>query len=174
MIHRNVYYISFLWLCFIKHSNGTHTHTHTLTRMVFTGGASGEESACQLRRYSFDHLVRKTRWGRTWQHTPVLVPRQCHGQSRLVGYCPLGCKKSDITEQLNTHTHTHTHTHTYIHSLIYIKMTCKLQTQNHFLCNCKLFSYHYTYLKLYMHTCISLSIYLSISQLSVVYVDPHL
>ena len=149
-----------------------HTYTHTLTRMVFTGGASGEESACQLRRYCFDHLVRKTRWSRERQHTPVLVPGQCHGQSRLVGYCPLGCKKSDITEQLNTHTHTHTHTH--IHSLIYIKMTCKLRTQNHFLCNCKLFSYHYTYLKLYMHTCISLSIYLSISQLSVVYVNPHL
>ena len=35
MIHQNIYPISFLWLCFIKHSNGihtcTHTHTHTHT-----------------------------------------------------------------------------------------------------------------------------------------------
>ena len=53
------------------------------------------------------------------------------------------------------------HTHTHMHSLIYIKIICKLQTQNHFLHNCKL-NYHYTYLKLYMHTCISISIYLSI------------
>ena len=136
----------------------THTHTHTLTHMVFTGGASDKESACQLRRcsrYRFDFLVRKIHWSRKWQHTPVLLPGQFHGQSSLVGYCPLGCKESDITATEHTHTHTY-----YIHSLIYIKMICKLQTQNHFLCNCKLFNYHYTYLKLYMHTCISISIYL--------------
>ena len=128
--------------------------------MVFTGGASDKESACQLRRCRrcrFDYLVSKSHWSKKWQPTPVLLPGQVHGQSSLVGYCPLGCKESDTTEWAHTHTHTHTH----MHSLIYIKIICKLQTKNHFLHNCKL-NYHYTYLKLYMHTCISISIYLSI------------
>ena len=33
-----------------------------------------------------------------------------HGQRSLAGYSPWGCKESDTTEQLSTHTRTHTHT----------------------------------------------------------------
>ena len=29
---------------------------------------------------------------------PVFLPGECHGQRRLVGYCPRGCKESDTTE----------------------------------------------------------------------------
>ena len=37
---------------------------------------------------------------------PVFLPGECHGQRRLVGYCPRGCKESDTTEWL-AHTHTY-------------------------------------------------------------------
>ena len=40
--------------------------------------------------------------------TPVFLPREFHGQRRLVGYSAWGCKESDMTEQL-THTHTPMH-----------------------------------------------------------------
>ena len=32
--------------------------------------------------------------------TPVFLPGKCHGQRRLAGYCPWGCKELDLTEQL--------------------------------------------------------------------------
>ena len=34
-----------------------------------------------------------------WQLTPVFLPGEFHRQRSLVGYCPRGCKESDITEQ---------------------------------------------------------------------------
>ena len=37
-----------------------------------------------------------------------------NGQRSLAGYSPWGCKESDVTEQLSTHTHTHMHTYTHI------------------------------------------------------------
>jgi len=43
-------------------------------------------------------------WSRKWQHDPVFLPRKSHGQRSLVGCSPLGCKESDITEELSTHT----------------------------------------------------------------------
>ena len=33
-----------------------------------------------------------------WRPAPVLLPGKFHGQRSLVGYSPLGCKESDITE----------------------------------------------------------------------------
>ena len=46
--------------------------------------------------------------------TPVFLLRESHGQRKLVGYSPGGCKELDRTERRSTHTHTHTHTHTII------------------------------------------------------------
>ena len=40
-------------------------------------------------------------WRRKWQSTPVLLPGKSHGQRSLVGYSPLGCKESDMTEWLH-------------------------------------------------------------------------
>ena len=34
---------------------------------------------------------------------PIFLPEEFHGQRSLAGYCPRGCKESDMTEQL-THT----------------------------------------------------------------------
>ena len=34
---------------------------------------------------------------------PVFLPGKFHGQRRLAGYTPWGCKESDTNEQLSTH-----------------------------------------------------------------------
>ena len=35
---------------------------------------------------------------RKWQPTPVFLPGESHGQRRLMGYHPWGCRESDTTE----------------------------------------------------------------------------
>ena len=39
-----------------------------------------------------------------WQPTPVFFPIESHGQRSLAGYSPCGCKESNVTELLSTHT----------------------------------------------------------------------
>ena len=46
----------------------------------------------------FNRWVGKIPWRRTWQPTPVFLPRKFHGQKSLVGYSPQGHKESHITE----------------------------------------------------------------------------
>ena len=46
---------------------------------------------------------------------PVFLPGESHGQRRMAGYSPWGCKESDSSE--STHTHTHIHTDTLTHTL---------------------------------------------------------
>ena len=81
-----------LFLCL---GGGTHTHTHTHshshTHPCITGGASGEEPACQRRRQKrlgFYPWVGTIPWRRAWPPTPVLLPGESHGQRSLVGYSP--------------------------------------------------------------------------------------
>ena len=69
--------------------------------MGFLGGASGKEPACQRRRrkrYGFNPWVGKIPQRRIWQPTPVLFPRESHGQRSWVSYSPEGHKESDMTE----------------------------------------------------------------------------
>ena len=42
-------------------------------------------------------------WRRKWQPTPVFLPGKSHGQRRLAGYSPWGCKELDMTEWLSSH-----------------------------------------------------------------------
>ena len=42
--------------------------------------------------------VRKIPWRRAWQPTLVFLPGESHGQRRLLGHSPWGCKKLDMTE----------------------------------------------------------------------------
>ena len=65
--------------------------------MAFAGGSAVKNSPCRCRRFRFNTWVRKITWKRKWQHTPVFLPGKFHGQRRLVGYSPWGCKKSDVT-----------------------------------------------------------------------------
>ena len=67
----------------------------------FRGGTSDKELDCQCRRqkrHEFSPWVGKIPWRRKWQHTPVLLPGESHGQRSLVGYSPQGRKESDMTE----------------------------------------------------------------------------
>ena len=98
---------------------------------------SGIESTCQCRRCGFDPWVRKVPWRRKWQPTPVFLPGKFHRQGSLVGYWPWGCKESDTTEWLITHTHGHTHTHTHTEEMINTEDRYKEQLgemQRKFLC----------------------------------------
>ena len=53
----------------------------------------------------FDPWVGKIPWSRKWQSMPVLLPEKSRGQRSLAGYSPWGCRESDTTEWLSTHTH---------------------------------------------------------------------
>ena len=59
---------------------------------------SGKESGSQCRRYRFDPWIQKIPWRRKWQPTPVLLPRQFHGQSSLMGCSPWGRQEFDTME----------------------------------------------------------------------------
>ena len=66
--------------------------------MCFPGATSGEESACNAGDTRDASWVRRIRWRRRWQPTPVFLPEEFHGQRSLVGYSPWGCEDSDMTE----------------------------------------------------------------------------
>ena len=68
---------------------------------IFPWWLSGKEFRCQCRRRRFDPWVRKTLWRRKWQPTPVFLLGKSHGQRKLAGYSPRGCKELDTIEQLN-------------------------------------------------------------------------
>ena len=70
-------------------------------------GLSGKEHTCQCRRcrrHRFDPWVGMIPWRREWQLTLVFLPGKPQGQGSLEGYSPWGCKESDRTEWLSTHT----------------------------------------------------------------------
>ena len=46
----------------------------------------------------FDPWLKKVPWGRKWQHAPVFLPGEAHGQKTLVGYSSWGYKESETTE----------------------------------------------------------------------------
>ena len=65
---------------------------------------AGKESTWNAgERPGFDPWVGKIPWRRAWQPTPIFLPGESHGQRRLVGYSPWGCKELDTIEQLSTH-----------------------------------------------------------------------
>ena len=43
-------------------------------------------------RHEFDPWIGKIPWRRKWEPTSVLLPVIFHGQRRLVGYSPWGCR----------------------------------------------------------------------------------
>ena len=58
----------------------------------------------QYKRCKFPHWVGEIPWRWKWQHTPVFLLGQSHGQRSLVGSSPWGHKELDTTERLNIHT----------------------------------------------------------------------
>jgi len=56
-------------------------------------------NAGRCERLRFNPWVGNIPWRRrAWQPTPVFLPGEAHGQRRLVGYGPYGCKQSDTAE----------------------------------------------------------------------------
>ena len=60
-------------------------YLYLLPRMLlgFLGGTSGKEHRCQCRRHKrrgFNPWVRKIPWRRKWQHTPIFLLGESHGQ----------------------------------------------------------------------------------------------
>ena len=65
------------------------------------GWLSCEEPTCQYRRHErrrFDPWVGKIPWRKVWQPTPVLLPRESHGQRSQAVYGPSSHKESDMTK----------------------------------------------------------------------------
>ena len=90
-------------------NTGTKHHKISLSISVFIFlkvNPSGEAVTMCTRHstnsYNLYHSLLKHDpiWRRKWQPTPVLLPGKSHGQRRLVGYSPWGCKESDMTERL--------------------------------------------------------------------------
>ena len=50
------------------------------------------------RELQFRPLGWENPWRRVWQPIPVFLPGESHGQSRLLGYRPWGCKDLDMSE----------------------------------------------------------------------------
>ena len=55
-------------------------------------------NAGDTRKHGFDPWVGKIPWSKKQQPTPVVVPRNFHGQRILMNYSPWSCKELDMTE----------------------------------------------------------------------------
>ena len=75
--------------------------------MGFPGGSEVKVSACNAGDLG------SIPWRSKWQHTPVFLLGESHGQRSLVGYSPQGHKESDTTERL------HFHTYNFIRIIVY-------------------------------------------------------
>ena len=61
----------------------------------FPGGTSGKEPTCQcrrLKRYRFDFWVGKIPWRRSWQPSPVFLPRESPWTEEPGGLQSMGLK----------------------------------------------------------------------------------
>ena len=78
---------------------------------------SGKESSCQCRRPRFDLWVRKIPWRRKWQHIPVFLPGEFHGQRSLADPSPQVCR---VRHDKCSHKHFHLMFSRSIHALAYM------------------------------------------------------
>ena len=75
--------------------------------MGFPSGTSRKEPASQDQRHKrqgFNPWVGKIPWRRTWQPTPVFLPRESHGQKSPTGYGLQSHKELDMTECMHART----------------------------------------------------------------------
>ena len=72
-----------------------HLAHHTLTSRTFQVVKNPLANVGNIIRRGFSLWVRKIPWRRAWQPTPVILPGEFHGQRKLAGYSPWGCKESD-------------------------------------------------------------------------------
>ena len=89
------------WLAAIHGVTQSWTRLRDWTELNWTEGIPwwliSKESACQCKRCGFNSWVERILWKRKWQSTPVLLPRDSHGQTSLAGYSPWSHKELDRT-----------------------------------------------------------------------------
>ena len=119
-------YVSFFWVnlciwCKVWSVVVAVLFTQRYSRFLgFPGDSSGKESSCRYRRCGFDPWVRKIRWRRKWQHTPVFLLGKFHAQRSLAVH---GVAKSQTQLSmcvcLCTHIHARAHVHTHTHIQVF-------------------------------------------------------
>ena len=72
----------------------------------------------EMQEMWFDSWVRKIPWSRKWQTTIVILPGKFPGWGSLVYYSPWGCKESNTTEHMCTHSCIN-NIYIHIHMLLY-------------------------------------------------------
>ena len=87
--------------------------------MGFPGSSAGKESACNAEDLGLISGLGRFPGGEHGNPFWYSCLENLHGQRRLAGYSPWGCKEFGKTELLST-AHAHTHTHTHTHTNIYI------------------------------------------------------
>ena len=64
----------------------------------FPGSSDSKEFTCNVR--DLGSITEKIPWSRKWQPTPMFLPGEFHGQRRLDGYSPWGCRVRHEARQL--------------------------------------------------------------------------
>ena len=85
---------------------GTRSHmlqlrVHMLQQKLQPNKLKKENSlanAGDIKDTGFDSWVMKIPWRRSWQPTPVFLPRESHRQRSLAGYSLWGLQESDTTQ----------------------------------------------------------------------------
>ena len=99
-----------VWSHLSSHHACCQKHPFVLSSQAVNGLArcrSGKDSACQCsfcKRCGFEPWVRKIPWSKKWQPTPLFLPKKSHGERKLAGYSPWGCKRLNTTEPEHIHT----------------------------------------------------------------------
>ena len=70
------------------------------SKLGFPEDTSAKESTSQYKRCGVSPWVCKIPWRRKWHPTPVFLPGYTHGQRRLLGFSPWGCKEQQRAEHL--------------------------------------------------------------------------
>ena len=70
--------------------------------MGFPGGSDCKESTCNVGDLDLIPELGKSPGGGLGNRLQYSCLENPHGQRRLVGYSPWGCKESDMTERLST------------------------------------------------------------------------
>ena len=76
----------------------------------FLSGTRGKEPSYQYKRHNrwrFNPWVRKIPWRRAQQLTPVVLPRESHGQRSLADYSPWVAKSQTWLKRLSMHSRTY-------------------------------------------------------------------
>ena len=102
--------VLFIFLCILNISSDFKMPVFSFLETYILGGnprwLSGKESTCQYRRCrrrGFDLWVRKIRWRRKWQPTPVFLPGKFPWTEEPGRLQSMGLQESDMTQPLNHH-----------------------------------------------------------------------